>query len=110
MKTVYLFVALLLTIAKISAQSETTTVKFKVLGNCEMCKKTIENSLAIKGVKSANWNQETKMIQVVYSNSKISELKIHESIAAAGYETEKMKASTKAYADLPECCQYSQSK
>jgi copper chaperone CopZ len=71
-----------------------------------MCKKTIETALDIKGVSTAIWNQETKMIRVVFKPAKISEDQIHQAIAAVGYDTEKYKGSDKAYKDLPECCQY----
>jgi len=66
--------------------------------------------LGIKGVKSANWNQDTKIIEVVYNTTKINEDRIHEAIAASGYDTDKKKADAQAYKDLPECCQYSKSK
>ncbi len=86
------------------------TAKFMVSGNCEMCKKTIETALETKGVKSADWNQKTKMIEIVYQPSKIAEDKLHELIAAVGYDTEKKKADDKAYQALPECCQYTRKK
>lgn len=90
-----------------NSNAQTTKVKFKVFGNCEMCKKTIETALDVKGVKSANWNTETKIIEISYQSDKISDDKLHELIAASGYDTEKKKGSDKAYSDLPGCCQYS---
>jgi periplasmic mercuric ion binding protein len=93
-----------------NAQKEPVTLKFKVYGNCEMCKATIEKALDVKGVKAANWNTETKMIEVVYVPAKISEEKIHELIAASGYDTEKAKASDKVYGDLHSCCKYPRGK
>lgn len=82
------------------------TETFEVWGNCEMCKETIESSLDIKGVKSAKWNQKTKMITVVFNPEKITLDQIHAQIAAVGYDTEKVRGSDKAYAALPECCHY----
>lgn len=91
-----------------SCQSgEKKTVKFKVYGNCEMCKKTIQNSLDVKGVKSANWNVDSKMIEIVYQADKVSEDQLHDYIASSGYDTEKKRGNDKAYSSLPECCQYS---
>jgi copper chaperone CopZ len=72
-----------------------------------MCKKTIENSLDVKGVKSANWNVDSKIIEIVYQADKVTEDQLHDFIAASGYDTEKKKGSDKAYKALPECCQYS---
>jgi copper chaperone CopZ len=72
-----------------------------------MCKKTIESSLKGKpGISSAVWNKDTKMMKVTYDSSKISEDQIHQKIADAGYDTNKKKASDKAYGALPGCCQY----
>lgn len=90
--------------------SEVQKISFKVSGNCEMCKKTIESSLDKKGVNSANWNVESKMMEVVYNPTKISEDQIHQHIASSGYDTEKVKADEKAYKALPGCCQYSRKK
>ncbi|TAG56853.1 MAG: copper chaperone [Cytophagales bacterium] len=89
-----------------NSNAQTTKVKFKVFGNCEMCKKTIETALDVKGVKSANWSTESKMIEIAYQADKISESKLHELIAASGYDTEKSKGNDKAYSNLPGCCQY----
>lgn len=86
------------------------TATFKVSGNCEMCKKRIETALKKPGIKSANWNMDTKIITVVYDIHSIGIDDIHKSIAAAGYDTEKEKASDKAYNKLPECCQYERAK
>src|SRR3989304_5851997 len=52
----------------LKAQTEAiATETFKVWGNCEMCKTTIEKSLKkVVGIKSAKWNVETKMITVKF--------------------------------------------
>ena len=34
-----------------------TTANFKVWGNCNMCKETIEGSLKVDGVSKAEWQQ-----------------------------------------------------
>ncbi|MBI9069412.1 MAG: efflux RND transporter periplasmic adaptor subunit [Salinivirgaceae bacterium] len=82
-------------------------VMFKVSGNCEMCKSTIEKAAsALKGVNVANWNIETKQMHVSFNKDKVSLDKIHRTIAAAGYDTEKMKGDDYAYSKLPACCQY----
>lgn len=86
------------------------TASFKVWGNCEMCKSTIEAAADVKGVKSANWNLDSKIFSVTYNPEKISLEKIHELIAASGYDTEKVKGDDKAYAELPDCCHYERRK
>ena len=105
------FVALclmLFTLACGSAQnSKDKTIEFKVTGNCNMCKKTIETSLkGNPGITLAEWNKESKMIKVIFEPEKISEDQIHQNIADVGYDTEKKKASDKIYSSLPGCCQY----
>lgn len=93
-----------------SATTETangqTTSTFKVSGNCDMCKETIESSLKVDGISKADWNVETKIITVSYNKSKITLDQIQKKIASVGYENEKYKADVKAYRALPECCQY----
>jgi copper chaperone CopZ len=79
---------------------------FKVWGNCEQCKETIENALKVKGISKADWNTETKQIHVSYDSTKISLDQIQKNIAAAGYDNEKYKGNDAAYKNLPECCQY----
>jgi len=81
-------------------------VQFKVEGICDMCKTTIENAAYLKGVKLAQWDKNSSILSVVYKPQKINEDAIHKSIAAAGYDTEKIKATDKAYNSLPNCCRY----
>jgi len=83
------------------------TVKFKVYGNCGMCKSTIEKALkGVKGISWATWDTETKMITVRYNPKKIELEDIHKKIAAVGYDTEKAKAKDEVYNGLHGCCQY----
>jgi hypothetical protein len=83
---------------------ETTT--FKVWGNCEMCKATIQDAARIKGVQKAIWDQKTKMLSITYKPDKVKLEDIHKAIAESGYDTELATAPDAAYADLPDCCHY----
>ena len=79
----------------------------KVFGNCGMCKKTIEGSLKkTKGVESASWDTESKMLEVKYDETKITVDEIKEKVTAVGYDFEDKKASDEAYNKLHGCCQY----
>lgn len=82
------------------------TSTFKVWGNCDMCKETIEGSLKVEGVSKADWSTETKMIAVSYDTTKITLDQIQKNIALVGYDNEKYKGDDKAYSELPGCCQY----
>lgn len=111
-KNIIFLIAFVFSIMAVNAQDKNAvaTAKFGVSGNCEMCKKTIESALDVKGVKSATWNDKTKIIEVAYQPSKITEVQLHELIAATGYDTDQKKAKENAYKALPECCQYSRKK
>lgn len=88
----------------------TKTEKFKVSGNCDMCKNRIEKAaLSIEGVSKADWNKETNMILVTFDDSKTDVHKIHMAIAKVGHDTEMHKANDEAYSELHGCCKYDRS-
>lgn len=117
MKKIILTICItLLTIVTLKAQtvaaqdsiviSETDSVSFIVSGNCGMCQRTIEKAAMIFGVSSAEWDMDSGKMNVVYDPLATDILKIHQSIAASGYDTDKVKAKTSTYDRLPGCCQY----
>ena len=81
-------------------------VSFKVQGICEMCKHRIEEVAKGKGVSTANWDVDTKILSLVYEPSATTLEKVHKRIAAAGHDTEMEKANDAVYNDLPACCHY----
>lgn len=83
-----------------------TTSTFKVWGNCEMCKETIEGSLKTDGITKADWNVDTKILTVEFDTVKISLDQIQKSVASVGYDNEKYKGDDKVYSELADCCQY----
>lgn len=83
-----------------------TTTSFKVMGTCDMCKSRIESALDVSGVRKAVWDVNTETLTVTFNPRKLEEIQLHNLCAIAGHDTEKVKASEQAYADLPECCQY----
>lgn len=89
-----------------SPQKANTTVNFKVYGSCEMCKERIEIALDVPGVKKAVWDVSSQMVTVTYNSKKLEVKQLYNLVAIAGHDTEIVKASEQAYADLPECCQY----
>ncbi len=85
----------------------TQTEKFKVGGNCDMCKTRIEKAAkSVAGVSEAVWNKETKVVEVSFDNSETNVQKVHEAIAKAGHDTELVRADDETYANLPACCKY----
>ena len=87
-------------------KNKDSTVSFRVSGACEMCKERIEETLKIRGVRSADWNVDSKMLTLVYSPTIVSLLKVHKIIAEVGHDTEFEKARDAVYNELPECCHY----
>ena len=108
MKTKFIFLSLILITASVFVYGQSKAVKadIKVFGNCDMCKYRIQTALDVTGIKLAKWDAQSKNLQVVYNPKKISEQKIHELIAGAGHDTEKVKAKDEVYAKLPFCCLY----
>jgi len=83
-----------------------SAVIFKVFGNCEMCKDRIETAAKGKGVKSAIWDVDTKMLSLDYDPSSTNPEKVQQRIADVGHDTELKKAKDYVYKDLPDCCLY----
>jgi len=107
MKQIIFLISALLISINVSAQnSEIKTETFKVEGNCNMCKKRIEEAAYAKGVKRAEWNRATKELTVVYRTSKTTPETILNKVAQAGHNSEAAVAPEKAYKSLPKCCQY----
>jgi len=89
-----------------SDHEHTETVQFKVSGSCGMCKSRIEEAAMVEGVVSAVWDMKTKVLTVEYNSSTIKLDAIHQNIADAGHDTEKVKADDRVYESLPACCKY----
>lgn len=88
-------------------KEQTEHTMLKVEGNCGMCKERIEKAaLSVKGVSSANWNSEDKILHLNLEPAKTDLSKISKAIAKAGHDTEKDKAENSVYDALPGCCKY----
>jgi periplasmic mercuric ion binding protein len=84
----------------------TKTETFKVMGNCGQCKARIEKAAKVEGVSKAEWNDETKLLTLVYDSSKVKSDDVLKKIATVGHDNEKFKADDKTYNSLPGCCKY----
>ncbi len=83
------------------------TEKFEVKGNCGMCEKRIEKAaLSVDGVSKADWDKETKKLEVVFDNTKTDIHKVHMAVAKVGHDTKMHKAKDEVYNELPGCCKY----
>ena len=106
MKRLIIFINLLLLSIGAFAQNDIRTDSFKVEGNCNMCKKRIEEAAFVKGVKHVDWNKETHQLTVIYRSSKTTTEAVAKSIAKAGHSSQIVAANEKDYQSLPDCCHY----
>jgi hypothetical protein len=119
MKTIKLFVAIIVLAAfsgTLSAQTgvkdsgKTKTETLKVWGACGMCKTRIEKTAKEEGCTSAAWDSKTLLLTVSFDPSKTNTDALAKKMAAVGHDTEKYKAQDDVYAKLPGCCHYERAK
>jgi copper chaperone CopZ len=108
MKTRIVSIVMVLGLSTLSLFAQTVkTEKFEVAGNCGMCETRIEKAAnSVDGVSSADWDKETKMIEVSFNPEKADLHNIHLAIATAGHDTKMHKAEDRVYDELPACCKY----
>lgn len=110
MKTLFCFVLIIFSYNIFSQNAVVpTAVKmatFTVKGNCEQCKKRIENAADIKGVKLATWDEKKQLLQVTYKPDKVTLEQIQKAVASSGHDIGDMKGDKSKYDKLPECCKY----
>ncbi len=111
MRTKVLSLVALFMLGAVSVFAGSKTEKIEVKGNCGMCEKRIEKAAsAVEGVTKAEWNKETKQMEVTFDEAKTNLDKIEVAIAKVGHDTPKHKATTEVYDKLPGCCKYDRSK
>jgi hypothetical protein len=98
--------ALVFTCLSVFTFAQSKTDRFRVWGNCEMCKSHIEKAAVDAGATSASWNEATKLLVVVYNEPATTNIDIQKKIALAGYDTQDVKATDDAFKKLDKCCQY----
>lgn len=88
-------------------ESKIVETTFKVDGVCGDCKERIEAAaLRTKGVKTATWNKETKILALVYNSEKTELSTIKLAVANRGHDAGGQAADSTAYSKLPGCCKY----
>lgn len=86
------------------------TETYKVAGNCDMCKNTIETAANKKGIASAEWDKDKKVLNLTYDSKQTTASEVLKRVAYAGYDNEQFLAPDDAYAKLPGCCHYDRMK
>jgi periplasmic mercuric ion binding protein len=104
----YLIIYCIAIFAIVSCQKESPSIvekKIWVRGNCDMCKERIETQItAIKGVKSAVWNVDTKELTVKFDSLNTQLSQIEKMVASSGHATKNTASTEKSINELPECC------
>ena len=107
MRTKVLSMAALFMMGAVTVFAANKTEKIEVKGNCGMCEKRIKKAaLGVAGVSKADWNKDTKQLEVIFDDSKTDLDKVEVAIAKVGHDTPKHKASDAVYKALPDCCLY----
>jgi periplasmic mercuric ion binding protein len=107
MKTKVLGLLALFVLGTFTVFAGEKTEKFTVKGNCGMCETRIEKAAnSVDGVSKADWNKETKVLEVTFDDAKTSTDKIEMAIAKAGHDTPHHKAKDEVYDKLHTCCKY----
>jgi outer membrane receptor for ferrienterochelin and colicins len=103
LKYIVLAIALVSTI-NLTGQSE---LKINVSGICGMCQERIETTAnSVIGVTSASWDLAENELTVGYQPGLFLESDLHNALAKAGHDTDKMKATDDVYSNLHSCCKY----
>jgi mercuric ion binding protein len=111
MKTRILGLVSIMLMGTISLFAQDKTEKLKVYGACGMCETRIEKTVnGLDGVSSADWDKETKMLEVTFNSTKTDVHKVHMAVAKVGHDTDMHKAKDEVYEALPGCCKYERPK
>lgn len=84
----------------------TVAEKYKVKGNCGMCKDRIEKNAKSAGASTAVWNADQQELSVSFDPVRTSGAKILRQVADAGHDNEMFSTSNAVYESLPGCCLY----
>ena len=88
----------LLLVITFSVFAGNKTEKIKVYGNCGMCQSRIEKAAkSVDGVTTAEWDKETKILEVTFDDSKTDADKIELALSEVGHDTENHKAKNSVY-------------
>jgi copper chaperone CopZ len=107
MKTKVLSLAALFMMGAVSVFAGVKTEKMKINGNYGMCESRIEKAVnSIDGVSKADWNKDSKILEVTFDDKKTTSAMIEVAVAAVGHDTPHQHATKEVYNKLPDCCKY----
>ena len=92
---------------EVHEKSKKKKTAMTVNGNCEMCKARIEKScLKTTGVKYAQWDVNSKQLNLIFNEYMTSKDEIQQSILKVGHDVDSLTANPDSYKELHTCCQY----
>ena len=104
-KTVTIVTVLFFAFSFVSNAQGMKYVKIKTSAQSDLCKTTIENSLAYeKGVKDVELDLKSKVVVVKYTDKKTNYDNLCNAITKLGYDADDKKADKEAYIKLPSEC------
>lgn len=107
MKNILGIILILMLASSINGQDQLIVeYNFRVDGLCGMCKDRIEETAIDAGAKSADWNEDTKILTVSIDDLTHSISDIRYAIAQAGHDNGDFKAPDEVYEELFLCCLY----
>lgn len=82
-------------------------IEIGVRGVCGMCKNRIEDvALSFSQVRYASWDVDHQILEIKLHDEDFDIQKLHDRLAAIGHDTDRVKATDKAYENLHGCCKY----
>ena len=92
-------------VALAQEKKKTEEVKIKTSAVCDMCKYSLEKTMAYeKGVKTSSLDVVSKVITVTYNPERTTPQKIKKAICLTGYDADEIPADSAAYEKLHACC------
>lgn len=108
-RVVLLMLVMLMGVTLQAQEKKKKNAKYEigVSGNCDMCKKRIENAaFGVSGVKYAAWHADHQDLHLILDENKCSVNDVRKAVARAGHDTDKVKAKDEDYKGLHDCCKY----
>ncbi len=102
-------ILLLVSISVLAQEKKNKNAKYDIAvnGTCEMCKKRIEKAaFSVKGVKSADYQTDDKILRLIVNENKCSVLDVKKAVAKVGHDTDDVRATDEDYNKLHGCCKY----
>lgn len=102
----FCFLGLMLLTLPSKAQQKSDTVRIETSAICGMCKTRLETELGyLPGIRSVDVDLNSKVATVIYKPKKLEPDAIRAKISALGYRADSIPADSKAFEQLPACCQ-----